>query len=294
MSDMTTLNRRDFLRHSTAGGFALGGLLGLGLDLGTSCTQIVPIIVGEDMKLAVFWKRLFDGGLFTNPAVAPAVEPGRALLRTSCIATHTADHVDRALEIVAAAGVPAARARCADVSGWRFLEVDRFDRVGERGRRPVLTLAALDEYFGKRDSWSAAAARLGNPPFSLPRGDSAQLRWLDTFGQLIGNTDRHFGNVAFFVGADGALRLAPAYDMLPMVLAPAGDVLVARRFEPAPPSGDTLDVWMDAATSAQRYWREVLAHEDLERDVRTFAGQALAAVAALASRVSPARSPGAK
>jgi len=80
------------------------GLLALGMDLGTSCSQIVPIIVGEDMKLAVFWRKLFDAGLFTNPAVAPAVEPGRALLRTSCIATHTIEHVDRALEIFARVG----------------------------------------------------------------------------------------------------------------------------------------------------------------------------------------------
>ncbi len=80
------------------------GLLALGFDLGTSCTQIVPIIIGEDMRLAVVWRRLFDAGLFTNPAVAPAVEPGRALLRTSCIATHTDAHIDQALEIIAQVG----------------------------------------------------------------------------------------------------------------------------------------------------------------------------------------------
>jgi 8-amino-7-oxononanoate synthase len=80
------------------------GLLGLGLDLGTSNTQIVPVIVGEDMKLAVLWRRLFDAGLFTNPAVSPAVEPGRALLRTSCIATHAPADVDRAIDIVATVG----------------------------------------------------------------------------------------------------------------------------------------------------------------------------------------------
>ena len=80
------------------------GLLALGLDLGTSCSQIVPIIIGEDMRLAMFWRKLFDAGLFTNPAVAPAVDPGRALLRTSCIATHTTEHVDRALDIVATIG----------------------------------------------------------------------------------------------------------------------------------------------------------------------------------------------
>lgn len=194
----------------------------------------------------------------------------------------------KALETVVRAGIAAARAECVDVRGWRFLEVERFDRIGERGRRPVLTLGALDdEYFGKRDSWTAAAARLLGRPFSLAPADASRLRWLDAFGQLIGNTDRHFGNVAFFVEADATLRLAPAYDMLPMVLAPAGETVVARPFEPSPPTGDNIDLWPDAAAWAERYWREVQASEELQTEVRAFAAKATVAVNALARRVAP-------
>ena len=80
------------------------GLQALGMDMGTSNTQIVPIIIGEDMKLALLWRRLFDAGLFTNPAVPPAVEQGRSLLRTSCIATHSAENIDRALDIMGQVG----------------------------------------------------------------------------------------------------------------------------------------------------------------------------------------------
>ncbi len=197
----------------------------------------------------------------------------------------------KALETVARAGVAAARAECVDVRGWRFLEVDRFDRSGERGRRPVLTLGALDdEYFGKRDSWTAAAGRLLSRPFSLTPADASRLRWLDAFGQLIGNTDRHFENVAFFVEADATLRLAPAYDMLPMVLAPAGETVVARPFEPLSPTGDNIDVWPDAAAWAERYWREVQANEQLEADMRAFAGNALTTITAIVRRVAPGRS----
>jgi len=65
------------------------------------------------------------------------------------------------------------------------------------------------------------------------------------------------------------------------------EVVVARRFQPAPPTGETLDVWPDAAAWAERYWREVRANEALEDGVRAFAGEALGAVAELASRVSP-------
>jgi hypothetical protein len=196
----------------------------------------------------------------------------------------------KALQIVAEAGVAAAPAESVDVAGWRFLEVERFDRVGVRGRRPVLTLGALDdEYFGKRDDWTAASTRLARPPFSLPREDARRLRWLDTFGQLIGNTDRHFGNIALFVAASGAVRLAPAYDMLPMILAPSGETVVTRPFQPAPPGGDTLEVWPDAARWAVRYWGEVQENDALEAEVRAFAGRAHDAVTALAERVSPGR-----
>ncbi len=194
----------------------------------------------------------------------------------------------KALDTLGRAGVAASRAECLDVHGWRFLEVERFDRVGERGRRPVSTLGALDdEYFGKRDSWTAAASRLLARPLSLPPADASRLRWLDAFGQLIGNTDRHFGNVAFLIEPDATLRLAPAYDMLPMVLAPAGEAVVARPFEPSPPTGENIDVWLDAAAWAERYWREVQASAELEAEARDFARHALAAVSSLARRVKP-------
>jgi hypothetical protein len=187
-----------------------------------------------------------------------------------------------ALATVDAAGVRAARAQRVDIEGWRCLEVERFDRIGERGRRAVVSLA-------RRDSWTAAAGRLAADPFSLPSREATQMRWLDAFGQLIGNTDRHFGNIAFFVESDATLRLAPVYDMLPMILAPVNDTLVARDFQPAPPGGDNLDVWSDAAAWAERYWGEVQANRALHDDVRAFAADATLAVATLLRRVAPGR-----
>jgi len=196
----------------------------------------------------------------------------------------------RALRMMAEAGRVASRAEWVDADGGRYLELERFDRVGERGRRPVVTLGALDdEYFGKRDSWTAAARRLTARPFSLPVADAANLRWLDAFGQLIGNTDRHFGNVTCLVRPDGTLRLAPAYDMLPMILAPVGDAVPARTFKPAPPAPENLDVWPDAARWAVRYWAALLAEERLDPSVRAFAEGAGAAVEAMMGRVEAGR-----
>lgn len=196
----------------------------------------------------------------------------------------------KALQLVAAAGVPASTARWLDVDGWRFLEVERFDRVGMRGRRAVVSLGAIDnEYLGVGGDWIAVVAQLVGPPFLLSPEDRRRVRWLDTFGQLIGNIDRHPGNLAFLAAPEGSLRLAPSYDMLPMILAPSAETLVSRRFEPAPPTGATIDVWPDAATWARRFWSEVEAEPQLDDTVRGYAREAGAAVAALATRVAPGR-----
>jgi 8-amino-7-oxononanoate synthase len=63
-------------------------------------TPVVPVMVGEDWQAVLLWKALFDAGVYTNVAIHPAVPPGGALLRTSLMATHQRDHLDRALEII--------------------------------------------------------------------------------------------------------------------------------------------------------------------------------------------------
>jgi 8-amino-7-oxononanoate synthase len=60
------------------------------------------VLVGDDWRVALLWKALYERGVFVNTAVHPAVPPGRALLRTSVMATHDAATIDRALEVFAA------------------------------------------------------------------------------------------------------------------------------------------------------------------------------------------------
>jgi 8-amino-7-oxononanoate synthase len=62
-------------------------------------TPIVPVLVGDDWKAAQLWRALYDGGVFTNCALHPAVPPGGALLRTSVMATHDRPTLDRALGV---------------------------------------------------------------------------------------------------------------------------------------------------------------------------------------------------
>lgn len=76
------------------------GLEELGYDIGNTQTPIIPILVGDDTRAILFWKALFEAGLFTNVFISPAVPPNMALLRTSYMATHTREHLDRALNIL--------------------------------------------------------------------------------------------------------------------------------------------------------------------------------------------------
>jgi 8-amino-7-oxononanoate synthase len=66
-------------------------------------TPIVPVVVGDDWRAAQLWKELFDAGVYTNVALYPAVPRGGALLRTSVMATHEREHLDRALAVFEAA-----------------------------------------------------------------------------------------------------------------------------------------------------------------------------------------------
>lgn len=71
----------------------------LGFDTCGSQSPVIPIVIGEMMDTFVFWKRLFENGVFANPAVPPAVAPGKCLIRTSYMATHTDDELNKVLHV---------------------------------------------------------------------------------------------------------------------------------------------------------------------------------------------------
>jgi 8-amino-7-oxononanoate synthase len=80
------------------------GLRGLGFDIGPTETPIVPVLIGPLEKTFLFWRKLFDAGVFTNPVVPPAVPPSQCRLRTSLMATHTFEQIDRAIDTFARLG----------------------------------------------------------------------------------------------------------------------------------------------------------------------------------------------
>jgi len=76
----------------------------LGFDTGDCSSPVIPLVVGEDMTAFKMTMRLQDEGVFANPVVSPAVPPGRSMIRTSYMATHTREHLDQALEAFAKVG----------------------------------------------------------------------------------------------------------------------------------------------------------------------------------------------
>lgn len=80
------------------------GLNDMGFDTGNSVSPIIPIVIGEMEATALAWKSFFEAGIYTNAFIPPGVPEGRSLLRTSYMATHTDEQIDRALNIMGEVG----------------------------------------------------------------------------------------------------------------------------------------------------------------------------------------------
>ncbi len=166
-----------------------------------------------------------------------------------------------ALEVIQDAGFSASPSVVFSVADRTFLQVDRFDRTGRFGRLPLYSLGVVDdEFFGRRDTWCAMADRL-KKAWMLSSGDASALRLLSLFGGMIANTDQHFGN-ASLIPTDELLtrfRLAPAYDMLPMLYRPLNGEALCPTFIPPPPT--PLREWSDAHRLALVFWERAARDE---------------------------------
>ncbi|MFA6287866.1 MAG: type II toxin-antitoxin system HipA family toxin YjjJ [Opitutaceae bacterium] len=192
-----------------------------------------------------------------------------------------------ALDVLVNAGEALAGAQVIDAGGRRFLEVRRFDRAGAWGRRGVVSLAALHGAFvgsGGATTWVQAAEQFAVAGLLAPEASASVLR-RHAFGELIGNSDMHFGNIAFWLRDELPLRLAPVYDMLPMLWAPAaGGEIVPRVFAPLPPTPAQEDDWTVAAGWAGVFWQRVAADARVSPEFADIARAAGETVARLRER----------
>lgn len=79
-------------------------LRAMGFNIGKSVSPIIPIIIGDNPRTLLAWKTLFEAGVFVNPILSPAVPAGQELLRTSYMASHTDEQIDRVLDVYCRVG----------------------------------------------------------------------------------------------------------------------------------------------------------------------------------------------
>jgi hypothetical protein len=173
-------------------------------------------------------------------------------------------------------GLTAEKTSILQAGNRTFLEAIRFDRHGRHGRSALCSWAAFNYgWFGLAGRpWTEAAARLLER--RLIDGDTAQaIQRLWHFGQMIGNTDMHDGNLSFrprISKQPASLVLAPAYDMLPMLYAPQRGVELPRmQFTPRLPLPAERETWQDAATAAEQFWCRAADDARISAEFRTIA-----------------------
>lgn len=182
---------------------------------------------------------------FSLPDANPITERWRDLL----LAEHHALHTLRR------AGVAAARSWVLDHAGQRFLEVERFDRIGATGRRGVLSLSSVEaEFVGDASAhWPSLATRLAQGGHITPKA-ARGATLLYAFGLLIGNSDMHNGNLSFVNEQGRPYDLAPAYDMLPMGFAPSAGGGLRQHLPPPRLTAEVSQaVWHQALDLAQGF-----------------------------------------
>jgi hypothetical protein len=176
-----------------------------------------------------------------------------------------------ALEILKESGHPAAQSCIIDGQGQIFLEIRRFDRAGLRGRKGLISLLALDaEFAGRGRGWTASSEELLKQGL-IDQETFKQIRWREAFGNLIADTDMHQANLSFYFHMPKDIRLAPAYDMLPMLYAPQNDQIIAREFKPSPPRPADTDIWPGVLSAATEFWTAAGRDRRISPDFRQIA-----------------------
>jgi hypothetical protein len=157
-----------------------------------------------------------------------------------------------------------------------YLESSRFDRIAESGRLSVIDFEAINnEFIGALNSTWTEAAEFMKAKKMLSEETAEQIKTLDIFGQLIANTDCHFGNISFFMNYLNSneyvfpYSLAPVYDMLPMLYRPINGEIVTRTYKAKIPNPENVKIWRRAANMASAFWAKVAENKLISEDMRS-------------------------
>ena len=165
-------------------------------------------------------------------------------------------------------GIHSATSRILHVEGRTMLEVERFDRYGNFGRSALCSLETLDAAMHAKssDDWGILGELLREQGW-ISDESVRQMRLIWLFGKLIANTDMHKGNLSFVPGLP--MRLAPVYDMLPMMYAPlAGGELPTPQYTPALPTPQVRGLWLEACAAALAFWLSASVDERISAPFR--------------------------
>jgi hypothetical protein len=202
---------------------------------------------------------------FTPPLGTPFGDRWHDLLHTEALA----------LKVLAQHGLAAAHADVVSSARRTYLISERFDRVGERGRRHVVSIGAAHAGFVATgyNHWAASCEQLVRQKRLSPAdADTAALLW--HFGRLIGNTDMHLGNLGLLVDKDGLAKgrfqLAPVYDMLSMRWRP--DPAYGGAADYAPFEPDMISAASPARALAHAFWLELASLDEVSAALRKVAG----------------------
>ena len=199
---------------------------------------------GEQPKFAV--EHVMTGPVivkFSPAAMTADAQRWRDLLRAE----------DHALRLLREHGLPAAETSMHSLEERVFLESRRFDRLAGGGRVGAISLTMIDaEFVGAGHGWTSVARGLRARGL-IDERTLEHLLWLELFGEWIGNTDMHLGNVSLSPRPDG-FELLPLYDMLPMALAPVRGELPAAAPRTPPRTAERDAAWAAAGAAATTYW----------------------------------------
>ena len=193
---------------------------------------------------------------FSSADDNPVAQRVRTLLRC--------EHL--ALQTLSNAGQPVAHTQLYELDGRVLLAAGRFDRTEPDlwgptpGRIGMVSLESFNaEFVGTVDQWAKTAQRLQDQGL-MNAEDAQRLKLWDAFGQLIANTDRHYGNVSLLWNGK-RWALAPCYDMLPMRFMPVQGEVAPWEWdmEAVQPSAAVLGVWEEARALARKFWQAVEA-----------------------------------
>lgn len=215
---------------------------------------------------------LFDDGRhvivkFTPPHGTPFGDRWRDLLQAERLAS----------AVLAAHGVPVAATRVVESRKRAYLISERFDRVGRRGRRHVISVGAAHDAFvpePSRSNWAVICEALARQR-RLSDEDARRAAALLQFGRLIGNSDMHSGNLSLFVQrhdlGKARFTLAPLYDMLPMRWRPDPTLGGAPDYAPFEPDAAALSG--AAVVPAREFWARLADLADASAALQRVARQ---------------------